>query len=67
MAFILIGESSLDRAVEQFLLHYRAERNHQGLGNKIIRPEFSEFPRVGEIHCRERLGGMLQFYYRQVA
>jgi putative transposase len=41
---ILIGESSLRRALSEFDLHYHAERNHQGLENKIIRPEFAEFP-----------------------
>lgn len=40
---ILIGESSLHRATAQFVLHYHHERNHQGLGNKIIRPEFAGF------------------------
>ena len=64
---ILIGEGSLHRAVSEFVLHYHAEKNHQGLGNKIIRPEFAEFPRAGEIRCRERLGGMLRYYYRQAA
>ena len=64
---ILIGEGSLRRAVSEFVLHYHAERNHQSLGNNIIRPEFAEFPRAGEIRCRERLGGMLRYYYRQAA
>ena len=43
------------------------EKNHQGLRNKIIRPDFAEFPRAGEVLCRERLGGMLRYYYRQAA
>ena len=64
---ILIGESSLHRAVQQFMIHYHSERNHQSLGNKIIRPEVSEFPAVGVIDCRERLGGMLRYYYRKAA
>jgi transposase InsO family protein len=64
---ILIGEGSLRRAVSEFVLHYHAEKNHQGLGNKIIRPELAVFPSVGEIQCRERLGGMLRYYYRQAA
>jgi transposase InsO family protein len=34
---ILMGELSLHRAVSQFVLQYHAERNHQGLENKIIR------------------------------
>jgi putative transposase len=64
---ILIGEGALRRTVSEFVQHYHAEKNHQGLGNKIIRPEFPEFPRAGDIRCRERLGGMLRYYYRQAA
>lgn len=64
---ILIGEGALRRAVSEFVLHYHTERNHQSLENKIIRPEFSEFPRAGEVRCRERLGGMLRYYYRAAA
>ena len=64
---VLIGEASLHRAIEQFLFHYHGERNHQGLGNNIIKPEFAEFPSEGEIVCRKRLGGMLRYYYRDAA
>ena len=64
---VLIGESSLQRATSEFILHYHAERNHQGLGNKIIRPEFAEFPKQGPINGRKRLGGLLRYYYREAA
>jgi transposase InsO family protein len=64
---ILIGESSLRRATSQFVLHYRRERNHQGLENKIIRPEFTPFLTVGAIKCRRRLGGLLNYYHREAA
>ena len=64
---VLIGESSLHRATSQFVLHYHQERNHQGLDNKIIRPEFSPLPSTGPIRCRKRLGGMLNYYYREAA
>jgi hypothetical protein len=64
---VLIGEASLHRAISQFLSHYHGERNHQGLSNKIIRPEFVEFPSEGAIHCRQRLGGLLRYYYREAA
>jgi len=64
---VLIGESSLHRASSQFVLHYHQERNHQGLDNKIIRPEFSPLPSTGPIRCRKRLGGMLNYYYREAA
>ena len=64
---ILLGESSLHRAVDQYVRHYRAERNHQGLENKIIKPDFSADRAEGEVLCRERLGGLLQYYYREAA
>ena len=63
---ILIGEGALKRAVKQFCEHYHNERNHQGLENKIISPEFSSSIE-GEIRCRERLGGLLCYYYRDAA
>jgi transposase InsO family protein len=64
---ILMGEGSLRRAVSEFVEHYHRERNHQGLENKIIQPDFSPFPEVGSVRCRARLGGMLRYYYRNAA
>ena len=63
---ILVGEGSLRRAVAQFCEHYHGERNHQGLGNKIIEPDFSS-DGEGEVQCRQRLGGLLRYYYRDAA
>ena len=63
---ILIGEGSLRRAVGQFCGHYHHERNHQGLGNKIIEPEFGSVGE-GEVNRRERLGGLLRYYHREAA
>src|SRR6266849_2553940 len=34
---IFIGRASLRRAVAEYLDHYHGERNHQGLGNRLIR------------------------------
>lgn len=64
---IFFGEASLRKAVEEFVGHYNRERNHQSLGNQIIRPERAEFPVAGAICCRKRLGGLLRYYYRQPA
>jgi len=64
---VLIGESSLHRATSQFVLHYHQERNHQGLENKIIQPQFTHFRTEGAVHCRKRLGGLLRYYYREAA
>jgi transposase InsO family protein len=64
---IFFGEKSLRRAVNTYLIHYHSARNHQGLGNKLIDPGEEVGQTEGEIHCRERLGGMLNYYYRKAA
>ena len=46
---------------------YHHERNHQGLGNRLIMREESCAGSTGEIQRRQRLGGMLNYYYRQAA
>lgn len=61
---IFFGEDSLRRAVEEFVSHYNVERNHQSLGNRIIQPEVLTFPTDGEICRRQRLGGLLNYYYQ---
>ncbi len=49
------------RACNSFVEHYHVERSHQGLGNERIEASESE---TGEIHCTERLGGILKHYLR---
>jgi len=44
-----------------------AERNHQGLDNRLIEPGEEVGSTDGEVACRERLGGMLRYYYRKAA
>ena len=46
-----------------FLAHYHAERNHQGLGNKLIAAGEEAGSAAGEVACCERFGGMLRYYY----
>ena len=64
---IFFGESSLRGAVTTYLEHYHAERNHQGLDNRLIQPEGEVPAVVGKIESCERLGGMLRYCYRRVA
>ena len=64
---ILFGEKSLRRALRLFLGHYHQERNHQGKGNRLLFPFRSSSPLNGSIRCRETLGGLLTFYYREAA
>ena len=64
---IFFGERSLRNAVREFLVHYHGERNHQGLDNQLIESSDEVGCTTGEIACRERLGGMLRYYYRRAA
>jgi transposase InsO family protein len=61
---IFFGEAGLHRALDEFLSHYHGERNHQGLGNRLIEAAPNVGTPVGAIRCRQRLGGMLRYYYR---
>ena len=64
---IFFGRQSLERAVTEYVEHYHAERNHQGLGNELIEPDEEVGSVAGKIECRERLGGMLKYYHRRAA
>ena len=43
------------------------ERNHQGLANEIIETGDEVGAVAGKIECRERLGGLLNYYFRDAA
>jgi putative transposase len=61
---ILFGESSLKRAVTEFLSHYHLERNHQGKDNLLLFPSRQQTRVRKGIKCKQRLGGLLKFYSR---
>jgi hypothetical protein len=42
------------------------ERPHQEKGNVILFPSGQAKSPEGAIECRERLGGLLKYYHRQV-
>ena len=60
---ILLGERHLRRSISEFVAHYHAERNHQGLDNELIQP-LGRRTKTGAVRRRQRLGGMLNYYYR---
>jgi putative transposase len=63
---ILFGEDSLRNAVHHFVEHYHLERNHQGLDNRLITPIGTRF-QSDPVRKRQRLVGMLNYYYRGAA
>ena len=64
---IFFGENMLRNTMRQYLEHYHHEKNHQGLGNGILQPDDEVGRIAGKIECRERLGGILRYYYRDAA
>jgi putative transposase len=64
---ILFGESGVRKATSEFMAHYHSERNHQGLANALICPEPEHGGGEGEVNRRERLDGLLNYYYRKAA
>lgn len=63
---IPLGEQHLRLLVREYVAHYNLERNHQGLGNRLLAPQQDNHV-VGPIRRRERLGGLLNFYHRDAA
>jgi transposase InsO family protein len=61
---ILFGGKALRKVVREFVEHYHRERNHPGIGNRLITSEACSSDRRGAIQRRQRLGGMLNYYYR---
>jgi putative transposase len=64
---ILFGENSLRSAARGSVVHYHTERNQQGLQNRIIDRRFSDCDVTGPIKRRQRMGGLLNYYYRAAA
>lgn len=63
---IPLGEGHLRRTIHAFGEHYHEERNHQGLGNRLIDPSVAANS-AGPIRRRTRVGGLLSFYHREAA
>jgi putative transposase len=68
--FVIFGERHLRYLLKEFLAHYLRERFHQGLGGQLIEAKggsTSQKGARGKVACRSRLGGTLNFYYREAA
>jgi putative transposase len=64
---IFFGQDALRNAIREFVAHYHGERNHQGLDNRLIMGSEATERLSGPVRRRRRLGGMLNYYYREVA
>lgn len=64
---IAFGQTGLRHLVTEYLEHYHLERPHAGLDDQMIEPDPLIANRSGQVICRKRLGGMLNFYHREAA
>jgi putative transposase len=64
---VVLGESHLRFIVQQYSKHYHGERNHQGLDNRLVELAPAPVSPGAEVHRRERIGGLLNYYYRTAA
>ena len=64
---IFFSGKHLQCVVNQYLEHYHAERNHQGIGNRLIETTTLASQDDGPIVSRSRVGGLLKYYFRSAA
>lgn len=62
-----LGERHLRETLRSFIEHYHRERHHQGLDGQLVAPTADEGGVTGPVQCRQRLGGLLNYYYRDAA
>ena len=62
-----LGEAHVRQLVHEFVEHYHHERNHQGRDNQLLQRPPPPVNPDADVERRERLGGLLSFYYREAA
>ncbi len=62
-----LGVRHLRTVLCEYLEHYHTERNHQGIENRLIKQPGNVVVVEKPVRKRERLRGMLNFYYREAA
>jgi putative transposase len=80
--FVVFGERHLNHLVAEMVTHYHEERPHQSKenaplirgpaepqkkGRKTAAPPPPDVVPIGDIQCRQRLGGLLKHYSRKAA
>jgi len=64
---IFFGEKSFRRTLAEYERHFLRERNHQGIGNRLVELDRRQRRTRGLVRRRERLGGLLNYYHRRAA
>jgi putative transposase len=66
---VIFGERHLRYLIKKFVEHCMTEQFHQGIGGQPIRNvgPTNDNGADGKVACHSRLGGMLNYYYREAA
>ncbi len=64
---LFFREDMLRRTIWEFVTHYDEERNHQGLGNQLLMKRPTIVDRHAAVRKRQRVGGLLNYYFREAA
>ena len=64
---IPVGEKHLRLLIKEYMEHYHLERHHQGLGSSIIHADEKVGRSESVVKTGFRLGGFLNYYYRETA
>ena len=62
-----LGEGHVRLIVHEDVEHDHRERNHQGLDHQLLQRPPPPVRSDADVQRRERLGGLLRFYYREAA
>ncbi len=75
--FVVLGQRHLDYLLSEYRAYYHRLRPHQGRDNIPLdstpqqrrkkRPPDEPDPKLGEIRCQKKLGGLIKHYYREAA
>jgi putative transposase len=62
-----LGEAHLRELVSEYVAHYNAEPPQPPVGGELSAPAPNDTQGWGDVETRERLGGLLNHYYREAA
>jgi len=64
---LIVGRRHLEYVLRIYIQHYNRERPHRGLALQPPQAPQLKLPPSGQVHRRDRLGGLVHEYYRAAA
>jgi hypothetical protein len=64
---LILNRRQLERVLHLYIHHHNRERPHRALELRPPEPQADARSAAGEIHRRDRLGGLIHEYYKAAA